>query len=71
MNKSGLLLLTSYYFDFLHAEGGFPNLGNVVQGKTVDLFEWMLKGLKKRGFGAKTIGVDSEFPPSKFLVLSG
>jgi len=54
-----------YYFDFLHAEGGFPNLGKVVQGETVDLFEWLLNGLKKRGFGAKTIGVDSEFPPSK------
>jgi len=53
-----------YYFDFLHAEGGFPNKEKVVQGKTVDLFEWLLSGLKKRGFAEKTIGVDSEFPPS-------
>jgi len=53
-----------YYFDFLHAEGGFPNKGKVVQGKTVDLFEWLLEGLKKRGFAEKVIGVDSEFPPS-------
>ncbi len=54
-----------YYFDFLHAEGGFPNKGKVVQGKTVDLFQWLLEGLKKRSFGETTIGVDSEFPPSK------
>jgi Xaa-Pro aminopeptidase len=53
-----------YYFDYLHAEGAFPNKGQVVQGQTVDLFEWMLAGLKKRGFGEETIGVDTEFPPS-------
>jgi len=54
-----------YYFDFLHGEGGFPNKGKVVQGKTVDLFMWLLEGLKKRGYGEKVIGVDAEFPPSK------
>ena len=55
----------SYYFDFLHAEGGFPNLGQVVMGKTVDLFEWLLTGLKVRGWGDKGIGFDSELTPSK------
>jgi Xaa-Pro dipeptidase len=54
-----------YYFDFLHAQGGFPNEGKVIQGETVDLFEWGLEALKKRGFGDKTIGVDAEFPPSQ------
>ncbi|MGB8952263.1 MAG: M24 family metallopeptidase [Candidatus Aminicenantales bacterium] len=54
-----------YYFDYLHADGGFPNLGKVVQGKTVDLFEWLLEGLKKKGFAEKTIGVDFEFTPSR------
>ncbi|MGD2295436.1 MAG: M24 family metallopeptidase [Candidatus Aminicenantes bacterium] len=54
-----------YYFDFLHAEGAFPNLGKVVQGKTVDLFVWLCEGLKKQGLADKTIGFDSEFPPSK------
>ena len=49
-----------YYFDFLHGEGAFPNLGNVQQGKTVDLFEWMLRGLKKRGLEGKRVGVDRE-----------
>jgi len=56
---------SEYYFDYLHAEGGFPEKGKVVQGKTVDLFEWLLKGLKKRGFANKVIGVDTEFPPSR------
>ncbi len=54
-----------YYFDYLHAEGGFPNEGKVIQGKTVDLFQWMLDGLKKRGFADKVIAVDTEFSPSK------
>lgn len=54
-----------YYFDYLHAEGGFPNKGTVVQGKTVDLFDWVLDGLKKKGYADKVIGVDAEFPPSK------
>jgi len=55
----------SYYFDFLHAEGGFPNLGQVVMGRTVDLFEWLLAGLKARGWGDKVIGIDTELPYSR------
>lgn len=51
---------TEYYFDFLHAEGAFPNEGKVQQGKTVDLFEWVLKGLKKRGYEGKRIATDRE-----------
>ncbi len=47
-----------YYFGFPHAEGGFPNLGQVEQGPRVDLFEWMLEGLRKRGFQGKTVGTD-------------
>lgn len=54
-----------YYFDYLHAEGGHPEKGKVVLGKTVDLFEWLLEGLKKRGFSDKVIGIDTELPPSK------
>src|SRR5499433_2532370 len=34
------------YFDWLHAEGGFPHEGKVQMGATVDLFAWMLKALK-------------------------
>ena len=47
-----------YYFGYPHAEGGFPNRGQVVQGPPVDLFEWMLEGLKKRGLSGATIGTD-------------
>jgi Xaa-Pro dipeptidase len=47
-----------HYFCFPHAEGGFPDRGQVVQGPRVDLFEWMLEGLKKRGLGGAIIGTD-------------
>ena len=47
-----------YYFCYPHAEGGFPNRGQVVQGPTVDLFEWMIEGLRGRGLGGGTIAVD-------------
>jgi Xaa-Pro aminopeptidase len=47
-----------YYFCFPHAEGGFPNLGEVRQGPRVDLFEWMLEGIRSRGLGGGTIGAD-------------
>ncbi|MFQ6084307.1 MAG: M24 family metallopeptidase [Candidatus Aminicenantia bacterium] len=54
-----------YYFDYLHAEGGYPNKGKVLQGKTVDILEWAMKGIKRRGYGEKLIGVDWEFTPSQ------
>ncbi len=59
-----------YYFCYPHAEGGFPNQGQVVQGKTVDLFEWLLRGLAKRGLAGKTIGVDVELSPARQAMLS-
>ncbi|MBD3856951.1 MAG: aminopeptidase P family N-terminal domain-containing protein [Acidobacteria bacterium] len=37
------------YFDYHHAEGGFPHEGKVQQGKKVDLFTFMLEGLKEHG----------------------
>ncbi|HTO86922.1 MAG TPA: M24 family metallopeptidase [Thermoanaerobaculia bacterium] len=58
--KSWWATETDYYFDYRHAEGGFPNEGRVQQGATVDLFEWMLKGLKKRGLDGKRIATDWE-----------
>lgn len=48
------------YFDFLHADGAFPNDGKVQQGRTVDLFEWTMRGLKKRGLEGKRIATDRE-----------
>jgi Xaa-Pro aminopeptidase len=47
-----------YYFCYPHAEGGFPNRGALAKGRRVDLFAWMLQGLKKRGWAGKTIGTD-------------
>ena len=47
------------YFDLEHAEGGFPNRGEVTIGPPVDLTRWMLESMAKRGFGNKTIGVDN------------
>ena len=58
-----------YYFDFLHADGCFPNLGEVVQGPTVDLWEWMLEGVKKRGLGEGTLGIDRELTPSAMATV--
>lgn len=49
-----------YYFGYPHAAGGFPNRGELARGNRVDLFEWMLEGLKKRGLGDKRIGIDFE-----------
>jgi Xaa-Pro aminopeptidase len=48
------------YFDYLHAEGANPVQGRVQQGATVDIFEWTLRGLKKRGLDGKRIATDWE-----------
>ena len=55
-----------FYFDFPHAEAnGDPRAGPVADPQgTVDLWPWMLRGLERRGFGAKTIGLDWEAPES-------
>ncbi|MFN8581317.1 MAG: M24 family metallopeptidase [Gemmatimonadaceae bacterium] len=54
-----------YYFCYPHAEGGFPNRGQLVQrGTRVDLWEWVLGKLAARGLAGKTIGLDRELTPS-------
>lgn len=53
------------YFDWHHAEGAFPNEGKVQMGAKVDLFEWVLKGLKKRGYAGKKLAADRELVPSE------
>lgn len=72
-----------YYFCYPHAEGGYPDKGQVVRGKRVDLFEWLLAGLKKRGYQGKTIGTDMRLsqehlhrvekllPGTEFVDISG
>jgi len=47
-----------YYFGYPHAEGGFPNRGEVVQGPRVDLFQWMLEGLRRRGLTGGVVATD-------------
>lgn len=54
-----------YYFCYPHAEGGFPNKGQVVKGPAKDLFEWMLEGLRKRGFNGKTLAMDKALSPGQ------
>jgi len=54
-----------YYFGYPHAEGGFPNRGQVVQGATVDLFEWLLERLAARGLAGRTIAVDRSLSESE------
>lgn len=54
-----------YYFCYPHAEGGFPNRGELARGRRVDLWEWMLKHLQARGLGEKRIGIDVELTPSR------
>lgn len=53
-----------YYFCYPHAEGGFPNRGELARGKRVDLWEWVLGKLAARGLGGKVIGLDRELTPS-------
>lgn len=48
-----------HYFDYHHADGGFPNLGKTDQGQTVDLPTWWGQTLAGLGYGGKTIGIDS------------
>jgi Xaa-Pro aminopeptidase len=52
-----------YYFCYPHAEGGFPNRGQVARGTRVDLWQWLMAGLKKRGYADKKIGIDVARPP--------
>ena len=56
----------TYYFCYPHAEGAFPNRGELPAGRTarVDLWEWMLTQLADRGYAGKTIGLDRELVPS-------
>lgn len=53
------------YFDVHHGDGAFPNESIVQQGEKVDLFKFMLEGLKERGIKGKKIGIDGELYPSE------
>ena len=53
------------YFDFHHADGAFPHEGRVQQGKKVDLFRFLLEGLKEHGIQGTRVGIDGELYPSE------
>ncbi|MEX2528244.1 MAG: M24 family metallopeptidase [Gemmatimonadota bacterium] len=47
------------YFDWHHAEGGNPYMGQTTQGRTIDIPTWWGETLARLGYAGKTIGVDS------------
>jgi Xaa-Pro dipeptidase len=53
------------YFDFLHGEDAAPHEGKVLQGETVDLFKYLLEGVKKKGVQGSRIGIDGEMYQSQ------
>jgi Xaa-Pro aminopeptidase len=53
------------YFDFLHGEGAFPHQGVVQQGETVDLFKFMLDGIKEHKVQGMRVGIDGELYPAE------
>jgi Xaa-Pro aminopeptidase len=53
------------YFDYHHGEGAFPHEGVVQQGEKVDLFRFLLEGIKKHGVQGTRIGLDGELYPSE------
>lgn len=59
------------YFDYPQAEtSGDPRTGPVADPTgTVNLWAWMMKGLDRRGFGGKTIGLGWEPPASQLRAL--
>ncbi|MBK8248510.1 MAG: aminopeptidase P family protein [Gemmatimonadetes bacterium] len=55
----------TYYFCYPHAEGAFPNRGELpLRSPRVDLWEWTLRHLADRGLAGKEIGLDRELTPS-------
>jgi Xaa-Pro dipeptidase len=53
------------YFDFLHGEGAFPHEGKVQMGETVDIFKFLMEGIKQKGVQGSRIGIDGELYPSQ------
>ncbi len=60
-----------FYFDYPQAETqADPRSGPVANPSgTVNLWVWMMKGLDRRGFGNRNIGLDWEPPASQLRVL--
>lgn len=58
------------YFDFPHADGGFPNQGVVRAGPAVDLFNFLLEGLRDKGLQGAKLGIDGELYPSELRKIA-
>lgn len=58
------------YFDFPHADGGFPNEGAVRAGPSVDLFQFLLDGIREKGVQGGKLGIDGELYPSELRKLA-
>lgn len=52
------------YFDWHDVAGAAPHEGKVVKGAKLDLWRWVLEGLKRRGFAGKKLAADMELVPS-------
>ena len=59
------------YFDMEHGDGAFPNEGKVQMGEKVDLFRFLLEGIKQKGVQGTRIGVDGELYPSQLEKAKG
>jgi len=67
--RSGWFGGDKIYFDFPHAAGGFPNEGIVKKGPAVDLFSFMLEGIRDKGIQGGKLGIDGELYPSEMAKL--
>ena len=59
------------YFDMEHGEDAFPHEGKVQMGEKVDLFRFLLEGIKQKGVQGTRIGVDGELYPSQLEKARG
>lgn len=58
------------YFDTPHAEGGFPHRGEARIGPAVDLFAFLLEGIKDKGVQGGKLGIDGELYPSELAKIA-
>lgn len=59
MVKSWWSTDADYYYDYPPSSDGYPDQGRVSISDPVDLIEWTLNGVAKRGFGEKKIGLSA------------
>jgi len=51
-----------YYYDYPPSKDGYPDQGRVSISEPVDLMEWALQGISRRGYGDRKIGLSQ--PPT-------